>query len=257
MQVQTLRAAQGRFWVATALDILGRDLGLWAGMTVVYLAMALVLRQIPYIGFLLFVWLTPIFVAGAISTARRLEEEDVHQPAFSGSRLSEGLARGFSESVAALFQVFWQPDKTLAVMIIGTAVLGGMVVLQILAQLLHIDGPALGAMVRGDVGMAIWAPAVVSVVLVWSLRLALVLVALYAVHLVMLRDETSLQALETSARALKHNLIPLTLLGLTFLVPLFVSVHYGLLVTYLAHALLLPLLLLTAFASYKDLFVRA
>ena len=223
-------------------------------MTTVYLAMAFVLGQVPFIGYLLFVWLSPIFAAGAISTARHLEQEDQHQMAFSGENLMDRLRRGFGESVAALFQVFWQPDKTLAVMIVGTVALGGMVVIQILAQLLHIDGPALGAMLRGSVGVAIWGPAILSLVLVWVLRLALILITLYAVHLVILRGASSLQALESSGWALRRNPLPLALFGTVFLVPMFVSAHFGPWATYAVHVLMLPLLLPSAFAGYKDLF---
>lgn len=254
MRTQTLGASRGRFWVVTGFEVLERDVGLWVGITITYLGMGFVLGQIPYIGTLLFVWLSPIFAAGALTAADALERGLTARDAFSGDTVTERLRHGFGESVAALFQVFWQPDKTLAVMIVGTMTLGGMVVVEVLAQLLQVDGPALSAMIAGSVGPAIWAPAVLSLILIGALRLALILISLYAVQLVTLGDLSAFVAIERGARALARHLLPLALFGAVLVVPMFVSAHFGVLARYGVAAVLIPLLLLGTFASYKDLF---
>lgn len=254
MQVQTLEAGRSRLWVAGGWELFSRDRGLWIGMALVYLAIALVFDQIEFIGYLLLVWITPVFAAGAIVVADGLERDPPPARAFTGTTLRERLRAGFGRSVAALFQVFWQPEKTLGAMIIGTLALGGTVVIQILSQMLQVGGAAIPAMLSGGVGPGIWAPAILSLLLVVILRLALILIALYAVHFVVLENQLSLPAIEHSGRALGRNPLPLAVFGVVFLVPMFLSASLGTLGAFAVHLLLLPLFLTSVYVSHKDLY---
>ncbi|MHB1528359.1 MAG: hypothetical protein ACYDDA_02405 [Acidiferrobacteraceae bacterium] len=254
MEAQTSDAGRGRHWVAGGWVLFSRDRALWFGMALVYLAIAVVLNEIPFIGYLLIVWITPLFAAGALATAKDLESRDVHAPTFPGGALRDSLRRAFGSSVAALFQTFWQPEKTLAVMITGTMALGGAVVLQILGELFGIGAPTIPAMITSGVGFVIWGPAVLGLVVIWALRLALILVTLYTVHLVVLDNQMSLPAIEHSVYALGRHAVPVALFGTVFLVPMLASRYLGLPGTLLVNTLMLPLFLTSLYESHKDLY---
>ncbi len=253
MEARTLDAGRGRFWVAGGWALFNRDRALWFGMALVYLAIAIMLDEIPFIGYLLIVWITPLFAAGALVTAKDLETRDVHMPMPPREALRDSLRRACGSSVAALFQTFWQPEKTLAVMITGTMALGGAVVIQVLGELFGVGSPTIPAMITSGVGFVTWAPAVFSLVVIWALRLALILVTLSAVHLVVLDDQMSLPAIEHSTRALGRHAAPVALFGTVFLVPMLMSRHLGLPGAVLVNVLMLPLFLTSLYESHKEL----
>lgn len=253
MQTQMLDARRGRLWVLAGWVLFNRDRGLWAGIAVIYLALAFVLNQIPFIGYLLLLWVTPVFAGGAITVARNLDTGTTPINTFAGKNIPDKLRHILESSVSALFQIFWIPEKTLALMVIGTAALGATVIIQILAELLQVGGGQTPAIFVAGVGIAIWGPQLLSIVLVWMLQLSVILAGLYAVHLVVLDQRMSWPAIEQGVQILVRNPLPVGLFGIMFLVPMLTIRHLGAPVGLLVNALMLPIFLPSLYESYKDL----
>src|SRR4030067_1764048 len=62
-------ARNGWGWVKHGLLVFAKAPTLWLAMAFVYLAMAILLSQIPFIGWLILVLLTPLCMLGALPVA--------------------------------------------------------------------------------------------------------------------------------------------------------------------------------------------
>lgn len=253
MQTQTLDAGHGRVWVLGGWALFNRDRGLWAGIAVVYLALAFVLNEIPFIGYLLLLWVTPVFAGGAITVARNLDTATPPTNALVGKSIPDKLRHILESSVSALFQIFWVPEKTLALMVVGTAALGATVIIQIFAELLQVGGGQTPALFIAGVGISVWGPQLLSLVLVWVLQLSVILAGLYAAHLVVLDHRMSWPAIEEGIQILIRNPLPIGLFGVAFLVPMLTARHLGAPAGLLVNALMLPIFLPSLYESHKEL----
>lgn len=229
----------------------------WLAMSIVYVALAGALQIIPFMGYLVMVLLTPLMLAGAFLSAREWETDAATAP--SGNAWRERLMQRLSDAVAKLFRVFGESDHTLAVMVIATFTLGAIVLLQIVAQLLHVGGSALPAMAAGSVGASVWVPALLSLIFIWAVKLFLVLMATLAVQLAVFRRDAPLQAMETAARLCATHLRSLSLLVFALLVPIVLVAYLSVPIAYLVALVTLPLYILAMHFTFKALYpqVRA
>ncbi len=205
-------AGRGWSWIAEGWGLMRQDWMLWLGMTFVYMVIALALKMIPFIGVLILILISPTMLAGVLHGAHDLEAQ------VRGVKVgSERGARGhLHRSIRQLFSGFSLEAELLPIMVISTLTLSAAVVIEILAQLLKVGGPALPAMLAGSVGPAIWLPALVSLLIVLVLQVALTMAIFYAVPLVLFKKEYPLPAIEKSFRACMHNALPLVVFGLPF-----------------------------------------
>ncbi|MHB1950340.1 MAG: hypothetical protein ACYCQK_02560 [Acidiferrobacteraceae bacterium] len=253
MQTQTADAARGRVWVLGGWALVNRNPGLWAGMTAVYLLIAFVLNQIPFIGYLLLLWITPVFAGGAAIVARNLDTGASAAISGADGDLRVRVRRALESSVSALFAIFWLPDKTLALMVIGTAALGATVLVQILSELLQMSAGHLPALLMSGVGVGIWGPQLLSFVIVWVLQISVVLATLYAVLGVVLDDRMSWPAIEQAAAMLARNPLPIAVFGAVFLIPMLAAQNFASPFGLLVNALMIPIFLPSLYLSHKEL----
>ena len=221
MNINKVDVQRGWSWATGGWRLVKKDISLWAGMGLIFMLIAIVLKLIPFIGLLLLVLLSPMVMAGAMQTADTIDQGTYVKPAASGSglgQLPQRMVAWFQYAAGRLFSAFTDEDKVLPLMVISTLTLGMVVIINILAVLLKVDGSAMSAMFAGSVGPRIWVPALIGWLLVLVLQLVVVMGVLYAVPLILFRRDPPLVAIEKSFIACKHNLMAVIVFGLPFLV---------------------------------------
>jgi hypothetical protein len=271
IRANQVSAKNGWGWVMRGMAMFRMEPTLWLAMAFVYLAMAIVLGQIPFIGWLILVLLTPLFMLGALSVAQALAGPGLPAsalptpPAGLNVRTWANYLRDLlTRAARRLFQGFADEDKLLPVMVISTLLLGGVVVVRILAQLLKVGGAALPAMFSGSVGPTVWITAVIGLVVVLTLETLLLMAFLYTVPLILFRREHPLPSIESSFTGALHNLgafaifisvfavtgETLRILFLLFVFP------FDYLAFFFVGLVALPVFIAGLNASYQDLFTR-
>lgn len=251
MQANHVAAAQSQLWIVKGVELFRRNARLWLAVSTLYVLLALILLVIPFIGYLVLVLLTPALAAGAGRAAFEMENNAASAPV---GTLGERVRAWYIDAGRRLFHIFFHPDRTLSVMVVATFALGAIVLLQIVAQLLKVGGAALPAMVHGSVSASIWAPALLAVIVIWILKLAVTMVALFASFLIALHHEPPLAALETGVAACAKNLLPVSVLAFVFLVPLALLAYVHLAAALAAAVILLPLFINASLRAFRDLF---
>lgn len=255
----------GWSWVLDGLVTLKKDVGLWICMGLIYMLIAIALKLIPFIGLLLLVLISPMLLAGALQTAGDLHSGNLAAPTHSGSTLSpQGITANLQRATGRLFIIFSDEEKLIPLMVISTLTLGMVVVINILAVLLKIDGSALTAMAAGSVGPRVWVPALIGWFLVRFLQLGLIMTVLYSVPLILFRREMPLLSIEKSFAASKQNFIAVCAFGVPFLLVYILinvmffalSFPFDDLAVLLLGWIAVPIFATSLFRSYQDLFKR-
>jgi len=266
-----VEARRGREWLVTGWQLFSQAPTQWLGVSLVYLVIAMLLEQIPFIGWLILVLLSPMFLFGTLPLAEGLSEKTLPpeaSPPESPARDPRAMARGVRDflwrSLRRLFSGFSREDELLPMMVICTLLLGGVVAIRILAQLFKVGGAALPAMLAGSVGPTVWVTALIGLIVVLSLEVLLIMTFLYTVPLLLFRREYPLPAIEASFTACLRNFGAIAVFVGVFLVLgelsriLFFFLSFPL--DYLAFLLIglfaLPVLIGALYASYRDLFGR-
>ena len=267
MIINKIDIQRGWSWAIGGWRVVRQDIGLWAGMGLIFMSIAIVLKLIPFIGLLLLVLLSPMLLAGAMQTASHIDQGMRVMPAPTDSgpqQLPQRMLAWLQRATGRLFSAFTDEDKALPLMVISTLTLGTVVIINILAVLLKIDGSAMGAMLAGSIGPRIWVPALIGWLLVLMLQLVLAMGALYAVPLILFRRELPLNAIAKSFSACKQNLVAVGVFGLPFLIistlisALFFTLSFPR--DYLAMLILgwlaVPFFATGLYRSYRDIFGR-
>ncbi len=258
MKPKSNAARRGWSWIVGSWSLLRKDWALWLGMTLVYMVIAVALKMIPFIGVLILILISPAMLAGVLHGARDLEAL-VHGANIRDARGARGHLHC---AVRQLFSGFTREDELLPIMVISTLTLSAAVIIEILAQLLKVGGPALPAMIAGSVGPAVWLPALLSLLIVLALQVALVMAIFYAVPLVLFKKEHPLPAIEKSFRACMHNALPLVVFGLPFAIISTITdlLYFALdfpkdyLVLFVLGLITLPFFVGGLYRSYEDVF---
>jgi hypothetical protein len=263
-------ATNGWEWVKQGMLLFRRQPVLWLAMAFVYLTLAILLSQIPFIGWLILVLLTPLCMLGALPVAQdgpELPAETMPAPpALREFRQWTYFLRDLLLHAARrLFNGFKEEDKLMPVMVISTLLLGGVVTINILAQLLKVGGAALPAMLAGSVGPTVWITALIGLVVVLSLEALLLMAFLYTVPLILFRREQPLQSIELSFSSALNNLGAVALFAGVFVVIaealrvlfLLFSFPYDYLAFILVGLVALPVFITSLYASYQNLFSTA
>lgn len=260
---------RGRDWLVQGWALFRAAPVLWLGLSFTYLVIAMLLEQIPFIGWLILVLLSPMFLFGTLSVAEKLTdhplpaEEQPAAPAWSDLRAVGRYVRDvLLRSLRRLFSGFTREDELLPMMVISTLLLGGVVVIRILAQLFKVGGHALPAMLAGTVGPTVWVTALIGLVVILVLEVLLIMAFLYTVPLLLFRREYPLPAIESSFSAALGNFGAFALFAGAFLVLgelsrllfFFFAFPLDYLVFLIIGLVALPILIGALHASYRDLF---
>lgn len=260
-------AARAWKWIKSGIVLFFKKPGLWLSMSIVYLTIALVLDAIPFIGWLILVLFTPLLMFGALTVAHALAGPGLPpEPSAMTSEPRLTRVRGYFSRVARrLFQGFLDEDRMMPIMVISTLLLGGVVMIKILAQLLKVGGAALPAMLSGSIGPALWLTALLGLLVVLSLEALLLMGFLYTVPLIAFKHEHPLPSIQRSFRAALNNLGAFSIFVALFAVLgevgrlLFLKLifPYDYLAFLFIGMLALPIFISALHASYLDLFTSA
>lgn len=230
---RSVDAGRGVGWWQDAWTLFMKNAGMWLVMGVILLVIFIVLNVIPFIGGLAAALLGPVFVGGWMLAARKLE---------GGGTLEVGdLFSGFQ-------------DKLSSLVIVGALLLGAVVVIGIVAGVLGM-GALAGAMMGGannsGAGMAAaMGTGALAVLVTLALSFVLGMAFWFAPALVVFRNLSPVDALKTSFSASLKNIVAIVLFGvLYFIAAIVASIPFG-----IGWLLLLPLVMLAIYASYKDVF---
>lgn len=265
-------AIQGLMWIKQGGTLFWKQPLLWLGMSFVYLVIALILGAIPFIGWLILVLFTPVLMFGALSIAHALAgpglppEPPLAVPA--ESKLNAWALRVreyFLRATRRLFAGFAEEEKLMPIMVISTLLLGGVVMVKILAQLLKVGGAALPAMLSGSIGPTVWLTALLGLLVVLSLEALLLMTFLYTVPLIAFHRDHPLPSIEKSFRAATHNLgaffifVGIFALMGQIMHMLFLKLNfpYDYLTFFMVGLVTLPVFIAGLHASYLDLFTPA
>ncbi len=254
----------GWSWALDGLHTLKKDIGLWIGMGLIFMLIAIVLKLIPFIGLLLLVLISPMLLAGALQTADDLVSGNLTSSPGHAGLSPQGILAGLQRAAGRLFIAFSDEEKLLPLMVISTLTLGMVVTINILAVLLKIDGSALTAMAAGSVGPRVWVPALIGWFLVRFLQLGLIMLVLYTVPLILFRREMPLVSLGKSFTMSKQNFVAVCAFCLPFLLVyilinvMFFTLSFPLddLAVLLLGWMAVPVFATGLYRSYLDLFKR-
>jgi hypothetical protein len=259
-------AKNGWGWVKSGVGLVRKQPALWLAMAFVYLALAILLGQIPFVGWLILVLFTPLCMLGALPVAQALAGPGLPANAVPAPHEFRSwwhyLRDLLTRAATRLFQGFSDEDKLLPIMVISTLLLGGVVVIKILAQLLKVGGAALPAMLAGSIGPTVWITALIGLLVVLSLEALLLMAFLYTVPLILFRREHPLPSIELSFAGALNNLGAFAIFISVFAVAgeavrvlflLFVF-PYDYLAVFLVGLVALPVFIAGLNASYQDLF---
>jgi uncharacterized membrane protein len=268
MQINKVSAGRGRAWIECGWALLRQDPWRWGAVAALYMLFAVALDQLPFVGRLLLVLITPLLVAGPMAALQEAAGAPVPAPAperpVGATAIAARIAPSAVRAARTLVQGFTEPEKMMHLLVVGALSLGAVVLLQILAQLLRVGGHLLvglpAAIAASGFTLEVAAP-LIGLAVVLSLRLILILAVLYAVPLIMLAEEPPLAALRASLAAARRNPMALGLFGLAFaaaylllVVPFALWHPLGYLVALTAGSLVAAVFLTGVYCSYRELF---
>ncbi len=233
-QSRTVATGHGWDWFKGGFDLFRKAPLIWIVFTIVLLVMAMALSMVPLVGHLLFYFVSPLFVAGLMLGCRDLE---------AGKDLEIAhLFAGFQKDAAQLVTVG-------GVYLVGQVlVFGAMVTVGggVVAVLLREGAGGLDPTLLMEAAGGLLAAALVGM----ALSVPLLMAVWFAPQLVVLDGVPALAALRLSFSACLRNMLPFLLYGLVVLVAALVAaVPFG-----LGYLVLVPVLIASAYVSYRDLF---
>jgi uncharacterized membrane protein len=230
-QARSVEAGRGLAWWTEAWPMFTKNAGMWIVLGLIMLVIFIVLGFIPFLGGIASALLAPVFVGGWLLAARKAE---------AGAALEVGdLFEGFK-------------DKLMPLVVLGAVLLGFTIVVTLVVGMLGFGAVmGFGSGVNTGAGAAAAMGAGFIGLLVMLVLGFLVAMAFwYAPGLVVFRNVAPIDAMKASFSAGVKNIVPFLLYALIYIVAAVVaSIPFG-----LGWIVLVPVLMLTVYVSYKDLF---
>ncbi len=237
IEPRTVEPGRGMAWWAEAWTLYARGKTLWLLMGLIMIFLFMLIGMMPLLGSLATALLTPVFFASWLVATRKVEGGDTLELAdlltcFQGERLTPLIVLGAMLAATTL------PAFLIAGMLGAGAMFG-------------LSGTMRGGMHQGAGGMMAAMGGGLLGLLVFLLFGLLATAALwFAPALVVFRNVPPVDAVMTSLRAVFKNVLPFLIYGVIQLVLAVVaSVPFG-----LRWLVRLPVMLLTAYVSYRDVF---
>jgi hypothetical protein len=243
-------------WMREGWDRLHREPARWVGMTLVFFAIAMALKRIPFLGNFVLVLISPIMLAGALLAVRANAAIATPQDAKQWFHVLT------LDGARELFQVFRREDHAFAIVIVCIVTLG-LVVLVNIPELL-ITG---GSIVSGLAGVSLVGPLrpgmIVGIVFVIALYLLLSMALIYVVPLTLFGNRQPVPAVAESFRtciahrmALAVFVAPFVAINLVIMIAFNVENWVGYLLLLSLGVATLPVFVIGLNASYRTLFEK-
>lgn len=229
LEGQKLDAGRGSAWLGGGWELFKQAPGTWIGISVVYMVILMMLAFIPFIGSIGSNLLMPIFLGGIMLGCKALDE-------------------GNDLTVGHLFSGFSGHGGNLA--IAGLIYLGGfMAIFIVLLAVGALLGFGAAAVAGKEVAMVV---VVVIALIAMALIIPLVMAIWFAPALIVFHEVPPFEALKASFFASIKNWRPFLVYGLVYLVLALLAC----LPIFLGWLVLMPVMLASIYASYRDIFVR-
>ncbi|MCG1043589.1 hypothetical protein KQH60_14040 [Mycetohabitans sp. B8] len=230
LDARMVTVAEGLRWIADAWTLFKRRPLQWIGLALLYMVIECALSFAPVFNLLPMV-VTPILLGGLMFTCEQFRAD--------GDVRIGSLFAGFTRKLGPLALV---GVLTFAIVIIGTVVLASIIGFGTFAQLVsHQPGnpPEWGAL--SLVGLLIYiAIAAVAVAAAW-----------FAPALVILHDVAPIRAMRASFKGVMRN----WLAGIVYALLLLVMLVIGAIPFLLGWLVVIPLLFLSVYVGYRDVFI--
>jgi uncharacterized membrane protein len=236
MKIRSVAPGRGWQWIAEAFQLFRKNPLIWVVLNLALMLIGVGLSVLPVIGAYVLYLLTPMFLGGIMVAAKDLEAGQDIEIAH--------LFRGFRHNTAHLVTVG-------GVYLVGQVVISGV--------MLTVGGPEFQEAVKAGIGaldVSALTPEGARRVLQAMLAGTVLFVPLamavwFAPTLVILDDQPGYQALWTSLLACLRNALPLLIYSIvSSVLLLFAVIPFG-----LGLILWIPVMLLTIYTSYRDVFV--
>jgi uncharacterized membrane protein len=230
---RSVEASQGLNWWSQAWVLFMRQAGVWLVLGLVFLVTFAVSLFVPVLGPVATCLLVPVLVGAFMLAARRVEG-------------------GGALEAAALWAAV-QPHFT-PLLVLGALLAAATFVMGVVAGLLGVGGVfgAAAAGMHGSAGGMMAGLGVGMLGLLLSLLMGTLLGMLFwfAPALVVFRGMAPVDAMKASLAASLKNIVPFLLYSIVYCVLAFIaSIPFG-----LGWLVLVPVLLLTVYVSYRDVF---
>ena len=229
-QPRAVDGGQGVTWWTDAWALFTKNAAIWVVLGLILFIILIVLAFIPIVGQLASALLLPVFAGSWMLAAQKLEG-------------------GGTLEVGDLFSAF-KGDKMTPLIVVGALFLAAMVVIVLLMGVLGFGG-FMGMASGSAKGMMAGMGVSMLAMLIGFVLFMLVTMALwFAPPLVVLRGVAPVDAMRQSFAASMKNVVPFLLWGLIYIVASIVaSIPLG-----LGWLVLWPVLMLTMYVSYQDVF---
>ncbi len=233
IEPRTVDAGRGFAWWTEAWPLFTRSAGLWIVMAVILIVIFIVLGLIPILGGLAISLLAPVFAGGWMIAAQKVD---------SGGTLEIGdMFSGFRDRLSPLAVVG-------ALLLVATLVIG--LVAGVLGAGAMFGMMAGGAHQSGGGVMAAMGVGLIAVLVALSLSLVAAMAVWFAPALIVFRNLAPVEAMKASFSTCLKNVVPFLVYGVLYIVAAIVaSIPFG-----LGWIVLLPLLMITVYVSYRDIY---
>lgn len=237
MEYRSVNAGQGWRWIADGFELFKKNPPIWMVLFVFYFLILFGITLIPFLGMVVPNLLQPIFIAGLMMGCRDLEK---------GQELEiRHLFAGFLHNTGQLLTIG-------ALMLIGGVIIAGVTMLAGGGTML--GSVALNGMMGGeppDVAVGATGSMMVALLVALALLTPLLMAYWFAPVLVFFHDIPAPQAMLLSFKASLNNLLPFTVFGTIAFFLMFIGmIPFG-----LGMLVVMPLILITIYTSYKDVFI--
>jgi len=230
-----VEAGRGLAWWAEAWGLFTRAAVLWIVLILIAAIICIAVAFVPLVGPLASSLIGPVFGGGLMLAARKVD---------NGGELEVGdLFAGFRDKLSPLLVLgALLLAVSFAITLISVAFGVGTVTAVLYGGMTERPGAVLATLATAAVGFLI--------LLLVLLPVAMAFV--FAPALVVLRDVAPVAALKSSFFACLKNLLPMLVYGVIYVVAAIVaSVPFG-----LGWIVLLPVLVLTAYTAYRDIYEK-
>jgi uncharacterized membrane protein len=230
VEARGVDAGRGLSWWTEAWALFMKNAGMWIVLGLILLVAFVVLSFVPLLGPLVGSLVAPVFAGSWLLAARKLEA--------GGALAVDDLLAGFKEKLTPLLVLG-------ALLLVATLVIGAVAMAFGFGAVMGLGG------VQGSGGvMAAMGGGMLAVLVGLALGLLLAMAFWFAPALVVFRDMAPVDALKASVFASLKNIVPFLLYSVIYFIAAIVaSIPFG-----LGWVVLVPVLLLTVYVSYKDVF---
>ncbi|MBV8659103.1 MAG: hypothetical protein JO142_14880 [Burkholderiales bacterium] len=238
-------AGRGTSWLGEAFDLFKKNPGIWIANVIILFVILCVLAMVPFLGSLAMYLLLPVFSGGMMLGC--------HSLANGGELEIEHLFAGFKQNTAklVLVGVFYLIGMVVIMVVIGAlsfAIIGGASLTGMLAGGAGGAG-MMSAMMMGGFGIGLLLILLISL----ALSIPLMMAIWFAPVLVILQNLEPLDAMKMSFHACLKNFVPFLVYGVVyFVLAIVATIPFG-----LGWLVLGPMVIASAYTSYRDIFTQA